>query len=89
MDGRAIQQALVNLIDNAIKHSPKGETVTVGLEAKDDKKAATFNSQLSTLHLFVADHGPGSRRRSTKRFLSGFTGVVPNCAAKPKGWALG
>ncbi len=32
MDGRAIQQALVNLIDNAIKHSPKGETVTVGLE---------------------------------------------------------
>jgi len=32
VDGRAIQQALVNLIDNAIKHSPKGETVTVGLE---------------------------------------------------------
>ena len=31
MDGRAIQQALVNLIDNAIKHSPKGETVTVGI----------------------------------------------------------
>jgi signal transduction histidine kinase len=31
VDGRAIQQALVNLIDNAIKHSPKGETVTVSL----------------------------------------------------------
>lgn len=28
-DGKAIQQALVNLIDNAVKHSPKGETVTV------------------------------------------------------------
>jgi signal transduction histidine kinase len=34
MDGHAIQQALVNLIDNAIKHSPKGETVTVGLEVQ-------------------------------------------------------
>jgi len=32
VDGRATQQALVNLIDNAIKHSPKGDTVTVGLE---------------------------------------------------------
>ena len=31
VDGRAIQQALVNLIDNAIKHSPKGETVLVEL----------------------------------------------------------
>jgi len=31
LDGRAIQQALVNLIDNAIKHSLKGEAVTVGL----------------------------------------------------------
>jgi signal transduction histidine kinase len=33
MDGRAIQQALVNLIDNAIKHSAKGQTVTIGLDA--------------------------------------------------------
>jgi signal transduction histidine kinase len=32
VDGRALQQALVNLIDNAIKHSAKGETVTVGIE---------------------------------------------------------
>jgi signal transduction histidine kinase len=31
VDGRAVQQALVNLIDNAIKHSPKGETVMVSL----------------------------------------------------------
>jgi signal transduction histidine kinase len=33
-DGKAIQQALVNLIDNALKHSPKGDTVTVGLEVQ-------------------------------------------------------
>jgi signal transduction histidine kinase len=32
VDGRALQQALVNLLDNAIKHSAKGETVTVGIE---------------------------------------------------------
>src|SRR4029077_18156424 len=32
LDGRAIQQALVNLLDNAIKHSPKNAAVTLGLE---------------------------------------------------------
>ena len=56
VDGRAIQQALVNLMDNAIKHSPKGETVTVGLEFGAQP---TLNAQLSTLNLFVSDHGPG------------------------------
>jgi signal transduction histidine kinase len=34
VDGRAVQQALVNLIDNAIKHSAKGQTVTIGLDAE-------------------------------------------------------
>ncbi len=29
VDGRAIQQALVNLIDNAVKHSAKGQTVII------------------------------------------------------------
>jgi len=34
IDGRAIQQALVNLIDNAIKHSPAGATVEVRLHRR-------------------------------------------------------
>jgi signal transduction histidine kinase len=35
LDGKAIQQALINLIDNAIKHSPANSTVTVGLNVPD------------------------------------------------------
>ena len=48
MDGKAIQQALVNLIDNAIKHSSKNAFVRVGLEY-------TSNS----LQFWVEDHGEG------------------------------
>jgi signal transduction histidine kinase len=61
MDGRAIQQALVNLIDNAIKHSPKGETVTVeikssaGVSPAAEEKTAAGTAVL----LSVSDHGPG------------------------------
>lgn len=58
LDGRAIQQALVNLIDNAIKHSPKDAAVTVVLETRSSDSEA-LNSQLSTLNLSVADSGPG------------------------------
>jgi signal transduction histidine kinase len=36
VDGRAIQQALVNLMDNAIKHSPKGGGGHMGLESGSD-----------------------------------------------------
>jgi signal transduction histidine kinase len=63
IDGRAIQQALVNLIDNAVKHSPKEETVTVRLEigvwSSQFGTQPTLNSQPSTLNLSVSDHGPG------------------------------
>jgi signal transduction histidine kinase len=58
VDGRAIQQALVNLIDNAIKHSPKGESVTVDIEIQK-QKAESRNSDCDIVCLSVADRGPG------------------------------
>ncbi len=62
VDGRAIQQALVNLIDNAIKHSPQGQIVTVGIEGRSEKgetQAGSPDNPGQTCNLFVADHGPG------------------------------
>ena len=50
LDSSAIQQALINLLDNALKHSPPGSAVTVALE---------FIPHTSSLILSVADHGPG------------------------------
>jgi signal transduction histidine kinase len=64
VDGRALQQALVNLVDNAIKHSPKGETVTVGLER--------MNGPVKAVHLYVADHGPGIPREEHEKIFERF-----------------
>ena len=69
VDGRAIQQALVNLIDNAIKHSAKNETVTVGLvcgQCRTGVAPVSIQTECqkpvtgaTPVLLYVADHGPG------------------------------
>jgi signal transduction histidine kinase len=52
LDGQAIQQALVNLIDNAIKHSPNEKAVTIGLNV------LPIGSR-HHIQIFVEDSGPG------------------------------
>jgi len=67
VDGKAIQQALVNLIDNALKHSPKGETVNVVMEVQGPSSKVQGGCAESvedggtgeTVNLSVSDHGPG------------------------------
>ena len=83
VDGRAVQQALVNLIDNAIKHSAKGQTVTVGMECGDRRTGVLavsnpseerVNSETGRMPvlLYVEDHGagipPGEHEKIFERF---------------------
>ncbi len=94
VDGRAIQQALVNLIDNAIKHSPKGKTVTVGLEVRSPKPEvrsaeATLNAQRSTLNLFVQDHGPGIPASEHERIFERFYRLGSELRRETQGVGIG
>ena len=63
-DHALIQQAVANLVDNAVKFSPAGETVSL-VAAVDGKR----------VRISVTDHGPGipaeDRDRATDRFYRG------------------
>ena len=47
-DGGAIRQVLLNLLDNAVKYGPRGQTVSLGLAMADGRA-----------RLWVEDEGPG------------------------------
>jgi signal transduction histidine kinase len=48
VDRSAVRQILLNLLDNAVKYGPSGQTVTLGLEVQN-----------GTVQLRVDDEGPG------------------------------
>ncbi len=60
-DALAVRQALINLIDNAIKHSPSGGRVLVGVENGG-----------TTLSLWVEDKGAGIPREEHQKIFERF-----------------
>jgi signal transduction histidine kinase len=55
----------VNLIDNALKHSPKDSAIQIDLES-------AINHQPSTINLSVQDHGPGIPPEDHERIFERF-----------------
>jgi signal transduction histidine kinase len=80
LDGPAVQQALVNLLDNAIKHSPSGATVTL---------AVAGQPQPAALLLSVADVGPGIPREEHERIFQRFYRRGPELRRETQGVGIG
>lgn len=105
LDGRAIQQALVNLIDNAIKHSPPGEVVVVALntngktsniqhptpsiELANKGRAASLNPQPSILNLSVSDSGPGIPASEHEKIFERFYRLGSELRRETQGVGIG
>jgi signal transduction histidine kinase len=79
LDGRAIQQALVNLIDNAIKHSPKGSCVQVGLALPGNQR----------LGLWVEDQGSGIPKSEHERIFERFYRLGSELRRETEGVGIG
>lgn len=78
VDAAAVQQALVNLLDNALKHAPEGSAVTVGLEA------TPAGSRLS-----VADSGPGIPASEHARIFDRFHRLGSELRRETEGVGIG
>jgi two-component system, OmpR family, sensor kinase len=61
-DRQRITQAVMNLLDNAVRHTQPGEAVELGSEIKD-----------GAAHLWVRDHGPGVAPHDQERIFERFT----------------
>jgi signal transduction histidine kinase len=73
LDGQALQQVLVNLLDNAIKHSPAQSTVVVGLEYPALMADNTAPQQTAeTVRIYVEDSGEGIPAEDHERIFERF-----------------
>ena len=77
-DGLAVQLALTNLLDNALKHTPPSSVVTVTLETRD-----------SLVLLSVADTGPGIPPEDHARIFERFYRRGSELRRETRGVGLG
>jgi signal transduction histidine kinase len=86
-DGKALQQALVNLIDNAVKHTPKGGKVNIGLEARIVPGADPHARQW--LSLWVEDYGEGIPREEHGKIFERFYRLGSELRRETQGVGIG
>jgi signal transduction histidine kinase len=99
VDGRAIQQALVNLIDNAIKHSPKGHIVTVGLDSNHRRTGVppvsnfSEQDQMETgrmpVLLYIEDRGAGIPPEEHEKIFERFYRLGSELRRETQGVGIG
>lgn len=77
-DRRALEQVLINLLDNAVKHTPSGGQVSIDAQP-----------QGASVVLSVRDTGPGIERHHLPRIFERFYRVDPGRAREAGGAGLG
>jgi signal transduction histidine kinase len=95
--GHALQQGLINLIDNALKHSTAGGKTVVGLEttpSRDGETAATStpdagNESARHLEFWVKDNGEGIPPAEHERIFERFYRLGSELRRQTQGVGIG
>jgi len=73
VDPLRIEQALNNIIDNAIKHSPEGGVVTVRLSlGENDRGGIHMILNQESAQIAILDQGPGVKSEEAKDLFNEF-----------------
>jgi signal transduction histidine kinase len=78
VDADALRQVVVNLLDNAVKYGPRGQSVSVRLENEGGQ-----------LFLSVEDEGPGVPARDRERIFERFVRLDRDRASERAGAGIG
>lgn len=78
-DGGRLRQVLLNIVENAIKYSPDGGEIEVGIEGMHD----------DSIHIWVRDHGLGIPARQLGRVFDKFYRLDPQHTRGVGGTGLG
>lgn len=76
IDPDMIRRVLINLLENAVKYTPSGSTITTGGTSDDD-----------SITLWIQDNGPGIPSAEHRRIFEKYTRVTG--IGSPKGLGLG
>lgn len=77
-DARLLRQALVNLVDNALKYGPRGQRVTLGAERVNE-----------SVRLTVDDQGPGVPLADRNRMFEAYERLARDESSERTGSGLG
>lgn len=85
-DEHALRQVVVNLLDNALKHSPSGSEVRVGIDTMPESAGS---SAMGSACLQVQDHGMGIPASEHKRIFERFYRLGTELRRETAGVGLG
>lgn len=78
LDRDALRQILLNLLDNAVKYGPPGQTITVGTEIAGDRA-----------RIWVEDEGPGIPHEDRQRVWEPYVRLKRSAEASTGGSGIG